>query len=355
MAKAICANSGLELEISYFPYSFSKGEITHPIFQLNTRQLLGLLPKWTGRELTEIDTRLYFLALLNSTNLVEFRTYARPSPAICEKNMEPLVKIASWIYSIKNPAVTLAKFAITTDTANLENIHHWISIWYENRADFENGYRKQQIARDRVIREAALEKLIKTPGKTPENYANTLAEWAALAGDFPKFRITVNNKVTTIDQYWKDIIRRCGTNGNIWKIDSNDIQELLEHCEDYIEAGTIYSNSLFRLLRGALKRQDGFMMMVEDDDIEKANIASIIASAPTHKPIESEYETNIAYLRAKNAWNLAEKQRLVEAELARKNEIAAELSNYIDDSSADIDEDSALLRPTDDLDTDIDL
>ncbi len=310
MAKIHCSKSGLELEISYFPYLFDKGNLSHPIFSLNTRQLLSLIPKWTGREFTPIDTRLYFLALLNSTNLVEFRTYARPTDSICESNMEAMLRIASWIYGIKNPAVTLAQFAITQDTASLNNIHHWIDIWYQNRKDFEDGYREEAIARDRVIREAALEKLIKTPGKTPENYAATLAEWAAIAGDFPTMDVIVGNKRMSYRDYWKSIIRQCGTKGNVWRLDADDVKVLLEHCEEYIDAGSIYANALFRLLRNALLRQDGVMMMVDTNaDIERANVAAIIASAPISKPIESDYPTSIAYLRAKNAWNIAEKHR----------------------------------------------
>ena len=340
---AICAKTGLELTVTHFPYSFNKGQISHPIFSLGTRELIALTPLWTGRKLTTIESSLMFLALLNSTGLVEFRTYARPAPEVVENNMESLLRITTWIYNVKHPALLMAKFAITQDTATLSNISHWMDIWFRCRKEFEDGYKEYQTARTKLIKESALEKLIKTPNKTPENYANSLADWAALAGNFPVSMITVNNKAVSIKDYWKSIIKLCGTKGNVWRIDTNDIQELLEHCEDRIDAGNIYANALFRLLRNALKRQDGFMMMVDNDnELERANIAAVVATAPTSLPIASDYATHIDYLRAKNAYNLAQSsmRRELEAEaaLVKKLEVLEELNNYVDDSEAYADE-----------------
>ena len=38
---AICAKTGLELTVTHFPYSFNKGQISHPIFSLVPSENIG--------------------------------------------------------------------------------------------------------------------------------------------------------------------------------------------------------------------------------------------------------------------------------------------------------------------------
>jgi hypothetical protein len=320
MAKAICSKSGVEFEVSHFPYYFRKGELSHPVFILETKTLLGLVSKWANREFTETDTKLYFLALLNSTNLIEWRTYARPEMHICEANMEALIRMVAWIDTIKHPNLSMPKFAITKETANLANAKHWIEAWVTAKAEFENGYREYTINQKIIRREHALEKLIKDTHRTPESYAAHLAEWAAMVAQFPTFAVKIDGKVMTCSDYWKDIIRKCGnTNYQTWKLDKNDLQELTEHIIDNVDHGSIFAAALLKLLRAATVRHSsflglefttgpnntGFTILDDNASIEQANIQALIAGAPETEPREFEYPTRIAYLRAKIRWEMA--------------------------------------------------
>lgn len=318
MAKAICAKSGIEFQIEHFPYYFRKGEFCHPVFLLDTKTLLGMVSKWAEREFTETDTKLYFLSLLNSTELVDWRTYARPDLRICEANMEALVRMVSWIHSIKHPGLSMPKFAVTKDTADLSNFRYWLEAWQNARGEFENGYREYTQQQKIIRREHALEKMIKTPGRQPESYASHLAEWAALVSNFPTFNTIVDGKHIRIDEYWKDIIRKCGIpNYQMWKLNKDDLQELLEHLTDNIDHGSIYAAALMKLVRNAIDRhsnflgldltagQTGFTIISNDASVEQANIAALIAAAPTTEPMERDYPSKVAYLRAKLKWDMA--------------------------------------------------
>ena len=370
MSKAICAKSGIEFEIQHFPYFFRKGEIHHPAFDLDTKALLGLSGKWANHDashgprnstnldaakqhlathaqhyptstreassgFTEIDTKLYFLSLLNSTGKILWRTYARPELAICELNMEKLITICGWINIISNPAVTLPSFVITKETASLVNVRYWIESWVEAKEDFENGYKQQQVTDKIVRRQAALERLIHNPQKSMPAYANQLAEWANLAGAFPTdlTLVLVGKTETTLplNEYWKSLIRECGSQSfNVkWNFANKvsqkhaDLAELLSHCEENLDHGTVYSYSLLKLLREALNRDEKLLglgfegfgvdkngstysMLDESDDVKLANIKALVASAPETNPRECEYPNRVAYLKAKIRFNLAQ-------------------------------------------------
>lgn len=313
MAKAICAKSGIEFTIQYFPYSFDEGELHHPVFDLSYEQLTSpkLLNKWVNRELTEIDTKLYFLALLHSSNLIAWNTYARPTIAVCELNMEPLLDILGWMHTIKHPRLSMPHMAITADTATLDNVRNWIAAWNSAKQDFESGYK--DLSRNQLMlrKEDTLQKLIRDKQKELHDFAGILADWAVLSADFPTFSTTVNGVTLPISEYWKQILVTCSkTPTHIWRLNIDDMRELLQHLEEHLEHGSIYAHATMKLIRDGIATHDnylGFSIVNYAEDVERANIQILVDNAPATLPRIQDYPNKIAYLKAKICYEQAQK------------------------------------------------
>jgi len=313
MATAICNKSGIEFIIQYFPYNFSEGEIHHPIFSLTYAQLTApaLLGKWVRRELTEIDTKLYFLAILHSTDLVEWRTYARPSQSVCELNMEALLDIIDWQNTIQHPHLSMPRMAITQDTASLDNVRNWIAAWNSARSDFENGYK--ELSRNQLMmrKEDTLQRLIKEQQKELTDYAGILASWAELSAQFPTFTLNLNGAHISCADYWKQILVTCAkTPAHIWRLDINDMRELLDHLEENLEHGSIYAHAVMSLIRKGIATHDnylGFSIIDYSEDIEQINLKILASDAPATMPMLHQYPNKILYLKAKIKYEQAQK------------------------------------------------
>jgi hypothetical protein len=120
--------------------------------------------------------------------------------------------------------------------------------------------------------------------------------------------------------YWKLIISRCANENQVFSIPRNDLVELLEHCEENISIGSIFSNALFKVLRHALDRQKNYLglgdldlssgsykILNPSDSVESANLHAMIQSAPKSKPTPEQYPTKMEYMKAKLRWDLMQK------------------------------------------------
>ncbi len=324
--KILCSKSGIEFTAEHFPGTFFSRELSHPIFSLEQKKLLSYTGKWAAGELTPTDSYLLFLALLNTSEQIQFRTSCKRTPltnSIVANNMEYLVRTVIKLNAIRTPGTLFPYFAVTAETCTLANVHHWIEVWENCWRDFESGSRRDIIHRELARRETALQRMIKNPHKPIKEYAPQIAEWAATAGSFPTFLIpnpfTKEKKQITLSTYWKEIIIRSTRNEYLYTIPDNDLQELLDHCEENIPPGSIYSHALFDSLRNAQKKKNNFLglgdmdlrstyQILEDPkDVESANFKAMIDSAPLEVPRREQYPTQFAYMKAKLRWDLAKK------------------------------------------------
>lgn len=331
MAQITCAKSGVVFSCEHMPMSLSSREYAHPLFSIPKKRLIALAAKWASGELTHTQNYLLYLSLLDSTELIIWRTPAAYTPktqSIVANNMESLLHIIGKIDVISHPSFALPKFAITSDTCSLENSHYWIESWVENYNDWYDGLkdssRREQYKALLGHREESLQRLIKTAYTKPEDLANSLATWAELAGDFPEFQIThpiTHNKVRVSD-YWKQIIRACAHDDAIWKYPKSDLSELIDHCEEHVIHGSIYASSLMRLLRNGLRKQEdylgfgdvdlagkttSFVILNPSDSAEDANKLAAIQSAPTSEPKPHNYPNKFSYMKARANWDMAQR------------------------------------------------
>lgn len=328
MAKILCRYSGILFQCEHMPIGLSANEYHHPLFSVPKKRLLNLAKEWAANRLTQTEAYLLYLSLLHSTDLIIWRSPARftdKTTQIVANNMESLLNIIGKIDVIHHPNFALPRFAISYDTAGLENSFYWIQAWLHNYNEFMTdsleASRREEIKHRVERRELSLEKLIKTAFSNPQTIANNLADWAANACDFPEFKISHphTKQQTHISEYWQQIIRACAREEAIWKYPRHDLEELITHCEDHIEPGTIYATALMRLLRGGLKKHADytgfgdvdlagktttFKLLRASDTSEDANILAAVQSAPDVEPKKHMYPTLGAYIRAKMNWDL---------------------------------------------------
>ena len=323
--KILCALSGIEFSCDHFPATLHSRESYHPVFDIPQKKLLSYAKRWAEGELTPTDSYLLFLALLNSTGQIEFRVPAQRTTlgdSIIAQHMEELIQIIGKI-NVLNPAShAIPKFVISPDTKTLETAHYWIAAWEDCYQEFVSGGIEYRKAKKLADREVSLTRLIRGAEKE-SNYASSLAEWATIAGDFPDSQLhnTSIGRVTLSD-YWKTIIRKCCRAESIFSIPESDLQELIEHCEENINHGSIFSHALMTLLRTGRDRQKNFLglgdidirsgtyqLLSEDETVEDANKLAMIQSAPLEEPKLTAYPNKLAYLKAKAKWDMAQEHQ----------------------------------------------
>lgn len=334
--KAICRYSNIPFEIQYFPFTLSSSKekeesITHPAFLLSTRRLTGLIPRYLDGSLSSTDTRLLFLSLLHSTTLVSFKTAAIPEDSIIEKHLLSVASIATFISTQDAPHNIFPSFIITKENASLEHISSLLDTWNDTKSAINAGLRKLGEERE-SNRERAMERLARASSKDLTTYAKRLADWADKAASFPTFSVTRADALGGIEtipcnQVWKELIISCGKkNINVWEVNSGDLQDILDHLENNLELGTIYSNALFKLLENVIDRQNNFLGIDLDapyailsghgepsadataaQKIEDNAILSMIADAPHTEPVKSDYASIVEYFRALGKWKTAQK------------------------------------------------
>lgn len=343
MAKVLCAISGIEYRCDYMQMYLTSREAHHPIFDIPTDKLLALTPRWLDGELSHAENYLLYLALFNSTKLMDFRvpaTFCSETPSIVAQNMNQLASIVEIISKSQSALVSgrliLPSFVITPDTKDLSSSPDWIRIWQRAYAEYQDGYRTATLLERIERQETILERLIKDRTKDISSYASKLANWAYDAGQFEKHAdydvLNEHNQIERMADYWKRIIIACAKGEAIWDFPEVDINDLVEHCEEHIFHGSIYAHTLMALLkRGSEKKKNyldigdidlanngaaPFRILDANASVEDANLLAVIDSAPDKEPVEKDYPNKLAFVKAKFRWRAAQEYK--EQQLAAK-------------------------------------
>lgn len=325
--KILCSLSSIEFECSHFPGTFYSRELHHPIFSLPQKKLLAATSKWSSGELTPTDSYLLFLSLLRSSDLIDWRVpviRTEQTDSIVANNMESLLRTVIKLNTVSDPNQIFPHYAISQDTRTLFNVRYWIENWQHAYEEHKAGYKSAHESAALIRRENALARMIKNPHRPISAYSGELSIWAAAAGSFPTFMVSspfgssYGQQISCAD-FWKEIIVRCTKNDYIFSIPDNDLQELIDHCNDNIPIGSIYSHALFKILRSAQERKKTFLDIGDPDvkssyslisagtSVESANMKALVDSAPSIEPRLEEYPSKFAYQRAKLRWDMARK------------------------------------------------
>lgn len=326
MAKIRCAISGITFSCDHVPMFLGTLETKHPIFYLPRSKLFGLYSRYTGGGSTATDNWLLYNALLHSSELVTYKTAAayseNDSSRIIANNLPRLVETISRIDAVNHRlhSSVFAHCIVSAESSTLQDSGTWIDVWNANYIEFLSGAKRELIARDVRNRESILRDRIKGH-RGIESYSKILANWAADAASFPLTEVwnELTGTRTTLREYWKQILILCNKEERIYAIPKADLDELIEHCEQNITESSIYSTTLYTLLKNGRLKQKNYLGLGDLDisgspyrivsagqTIEDAQKLALIDSAPKTEPIEKNYPSKLAYLRAKMNWKLAQ-------------------------------------------------
>jgi hypothetical protein len=336
MSRILCAYSGVEYRVDHFSLYLTSREDAHPIFSLSSQNLLELAPKYLGGEFSGTENYLYYLSLFNSTGLIQFAVPAIQTAltqSIVAQNCAHLIRMVEAIQSI-GPAyarttLSLPSFCIGPETKDLANSKYWISLWLQNLEDYNQGYKSRSLAEKLNHKEGILEKFIKDANKSVDQYANQLAEWAALAAGFSGDSSivadgTANDRPIELREYWKKLIRMCARDEALYSIHDGDLSEIIDECEEQIDHGSIQAHLLMTVLRTAQRKKKQYADLGDIDiseagmtfrildpsaSVEDANKQALIDAAPTKEPRITDYPNRLSYLKARMRWDLAESYR----------------------------------------------
>lgn len=316
MARIICGTTGVPFKCDHVPMTLAHRELSHPIFYLPQKKLLGLYTTYTKGHLSDIDAYLLFVALLASTDNVVFAVpteVTESTTQIIASNIGQLVAVIWESNAIIHPSFKQPRFYIRPDTANLDNIKIWILAWRKNIEDFKLGIDNRSYTKRLKEVEERLSRLIFSPSSTTDTQlCNAVANWACLAAGFP---------VAKMDD-WKLIIRKCYNMQAMFSTPKRNLIELKEYCEENLEAGSIHYFNLMKILRAGIANHNDFLGLgsldsnntsygytlldePEDTAIGDKSMLDIIASAPKEEPIQANYPNKIEFLKAKMAYRAA--------------------------------------------------
>lgn len=322
--KILCGISGIEFNCEHFPGTFHARETVHPVFNIPQKKLLAYTKAWANGGLTPTDSYLLFLAVLNSSDLIDIRLPFARTPdtdSIVYGNMDKLMRAVIKLNTVTEPETVFPRYVVNAETRDLSTVHIWIDNWEEEYKNFKAGYVSAHDSQKLIIRENALRRMIMNPYKPVKDYANQIADWAAMAGNFPTFNIVspFTKLNITLSDYWKILIVKCAKKEHLFSIPSYDLNELLTHCETNIPLGSLFSHKLLQLLRGAKEKQDNFLglgdldlskttysILSDNSSTEAAQLKAAIDSAPTEEPRPEQYPSKFLFMRAKLRWDAAQ-------------------------------------------------
>lgn len=356
-----CQYSGLEFTVDHFGF---KSTGFHPIFGISTINLLSLIENWANSELDSDETKLLWIAMMKATGLVEFRSSAIPAVAVVENTMEMLAKFLAFKDSVPALELVFPRIVINRDTRKCGNAPEWINIWFERKKSWEDGYRRDILNQQLADREAALEKLIRSPLGDQNRKIARLADWAMLSGNVPK----------ELREYWISLFKLRSI--EVYQAKTIDIEELVEHMEDNLQHGTIFASETMLHLRLLLERNRkglNFGLGMPDDelasfdpltlanrpysfigdDIEQRNIIATAMTAPPKEPMLYDFPSKLEYLRARAAWTLAVRQVDINTRVEQKQKEAMQRdilegeTEIVDDGQLDLELNSLVGREKD--------
>lgn len=333
--KVTCRYSGVSFTSASFGNIAFQHE--HPIMGAPITVLLSRAGDWSKGNLLPEEKYLLFIAALKATELVTFKCPAKPSPQIIALNMEKLLKTLAWVAYIGSK-VHLPQYVVTTDNANLKNLHHWIIELGTARHEFYASYWSPTLRGKIERKEEALSRLINSASRNDRTYARTLADWVLTATG-----ADVNLAADTV-KYWREIFM---VRGNEYlKIPLVDMDEVLDYMNEKLPTkymGTSFATAAYKHIHMLMRRKNNgdFFGILEDDDgnlefdptdiirhpysllpansPQQAVYDSLVNDTPLKKPEEKDYKSKLEFLQAWIKYNTASK---LKAAVMERNNIS---------------------------------
>jgi hypothetical protein len=326
MAIVTCAISGVTMDIPSFPklnIQHTAGYL-HPIFAASTKQLDSLYSSYARNQLSIKEGYLLLLATLHSTGKVNWEVPVSLIPSskladsVVHSNLPLLMEVTAKTAVIQLPSFKQPQYTVRADNSNLATLKNYLLAWQRNLDTFQENKVASRYADSLRKVENKLSRLIRGSESTA-TYTKIVAEWADKAAGFPLDKA----------EQWKRIIESCFLEDRMRNVDLAALQELKEYCDINLEVGTLHYFKLMEVLREGVVRHSNYLgeysllgnlsassmlghnyldtigSSLLDEKAGSAAVAAIVADAPTSAPIESDYPTKLAYIKAKLAYRIA--------------------------------------------------
>lgn len=371
-----CQISGLSFQVSDSAGSFANPAFAklfpkqwlHPIFSISPSASLNLLKLATENPTSFSDAEIYLtcLSCITNTGLVTFDSPFDVTPqtidgvqltvaSTCYRHLGKLMKAVTYINCL--PTTLREKvphFNISHSMSFLTFLPTFLECIFEFEIDLVTNDERARLARAEKLAELSVKKSLERFGEDTVQTAQKLADWAAAAGSFPttlmRNPLKPNSTVQiTLAAYWKELIIRCVNDYKIFEVNSDDLAELIQYCQDYLEHGDYMFHKLMRLLSRGEERAQSFLgtgdvdfnranktfaIVPEETSKESALLVTMILSAPDTKPEPANYPNKFDYLKACNRWKVKQ-EFLASGEtletLADKKHTIAQVNTTVDD------------------------
>jgi hypothetical protein len=356
--RVYCELSGVEFQVENFLRV--RVQHVHPLFYLPVKDLLMLGAQWSTGELTSVrERRLLFLALVNATGYVRWEATAEIADSTVQLNMEAMIKLVGWNNLILHPQFALPELVVNATTRRMTHVKQWILACESVKTEWERGARINYLKKKLASREAALERLLKSPmTRTSDETRRTtqLANWAMEAANVPKEK----REAWTAMFYLKDVAL-LNANPELLR----EMYNWLEAHIDHYEKG-FFSHAVMRHVRGLIELNSkglgnylGYTMdklqadqqrpyIIVEDESEAYNKKVQASLAPATKPRPEDFATKVEYILAKARYDLAaaeEERKAAEAaklEELLKKQLEQDIATNIDAGEEDGDEDAVI-------------
>jgi hypothetical protein len=317
--QVICKFSGLPFQYSNYMLGMNLADI-HPVFRAKKKLILSPHFVHSFSKSQSLDEKkLIFLAVLNTTDLIEFREPASPSLQTLESNFYHLMHTSEWLayaeYLYKQ-VVEFPHYVVAGETANLHNIGNWIKSLDEIRDQII----RKDIDRDRAAalhqRMAEIKNELGIAASLHRAFTPMLARWAL---DFA----SLDRNDERYNRYIKIL---CSPLADAWVYDPAELKELEHYLENELPIDhpqVISVMAQVRLFISARKTgYKDFSVFSEDDEsgegftiLEEDGEGNFVArksqhliDVPTEEPLIGNYKSKVEFLRAQAKWKLATRE-----------------------------------------------
>jgi len=310
--KITCKISGVELA-RYQHFAGLHVVDVHPIFEMPARVIWRMVPSFNTEKITGIEKKLLFLALANTTGLLQFRVPAIPSAKIVVQNFPVLADMAGWIHQLQAPGVRFPQYIVRKGTEDMANIKLWLEALMAVREEFYDGKAKQEHKQRMLRLQAKIELGVKYEALGQDGaISKAVAEWALDAAEVP---------VATRDAWFKLLIT---PRERMYNKSESEIIALIEHFELYLPHGSIAAHVAMKRARELLEHKAdsmGFYEILDGDydpdghpsynkEVSQTPMAqAAFMDAPTEEPVRGAYASAVAYSIARARWVLAQSIR----------------------------------------------
>lgn len=309
--KVICPISGIALYKTPYLIGFDLAD-AHPIFRAKKKLILcpDMVHRFVKAEQFE-EKKLIFLAVLNATDLIEFRRPAEPSLQLVESQFYKLMHTAGWLsfaeYTYKS-VVAFPQYIVNEENKDLTSLPAWINAC----EDIKDQVIKKDINRDRAAslsqREADFRKEIGDATLLHRAFTPTLARWAV---DFAGLK-------KNDDRYNRWIKILCSPLSDAWVYSMEELREIENFLEEelpYDHPQVLSIMAQIRLLIAECKKGfTEFAVFKDDDDIGDSytiledgeqRLSKHLEDVPINEPQVKDFANRAAYLVAMAKYKLA--------------------------------------------------